>query len=209
MAEPGAVACLGCVHGARGKPRLYFVHRLNLFDTIKGIMNTQFEGQHEGEEVLFIFRRHPVAMRKGFYLLFIPFVVASLPFLLWPDNINLFWVAIAGLGIGLLLFFYHWISWYFSIFVVTNIRLRQVVQKGFFNKSVIDVGISKIQNISYNVPGFSAAVLGYGSLVVQTYVGDLVLDKIEHPGKIYNELQKAVHANGGAIQQDEYEEISE
>lgn len=172
-------------------------------------MNTQFEGQHDDEEVLFIFRRHPVAMRKGFYLLFFPFVIASVPFLLWPTNMDLFWVAIGGLGVGLLFFFYHWISWYFSIFVVTNARLRQVIQKGFFNKSVIDVGISKIQNISYNVPGFSAAVLGYGSLVVQTYVGDLVLDKIEHPGKIYNELQKAVHANGGEQLRDDYEETSE
>jgi len=173
-------------------------------------MTNQFEGQHDDEEVQFVFRRHPVAMRKGFYFLLIPFVVASVPFLLWPDNLNLFWLAMAGLAFGVVLFFYHWIGWYFSIFVVTNVRLRQVTQRGFFNKSVIDVGISKIQNISYNVPGFSAAVLGYGTLVVQTYVGDLVLDRIQHPGKIYNELQKAVHAAGGETELNtDYEEATE
>ncbi len=160
-------------------------------------MTQQFEGQHDDEEVKFIFRRHPVAIRKAFYLLFIPFLISSLPILFWPDNINLLWLAFGGLGVGIVLFFYHWIGWYFSVFIVTNFRLRQVTQKGFFNKSVIDVGISKIQNISYNVPGFSAAVLGYGTLVVQTYVGDLVLDRIQHPGKIYNELQKVVHGSAG------------
>jgi len=172
-------------------------------------MAQQFEGQHEDEEVHFIFRRHPIAMRKGFYMLLIPFVLLSLPFLLVPANLDLFWLAIGGLGIGLVLFFYHWISWYFSIFIVTNTRLRQVTQKGFFNRSVIDVGISKIQNISYNVPGFSAAVLGFGTLVVQTYVGDLVLDRIQHPGNIYNELQKVVHDSGSSQSGGDYEEINE
>ena len=173
-------------------------------------MVQQFEGQHDGEEVQFVFRRHPIAMRKGFYFLLIPFVVSSVPVLLWPDNINFLWVALGGLVIGMLLFFYHWIGWYFSLFIVTNIRLRQVTQRGFFNKSVIDVGISKIQNISYNVPGFSAAVLGYGTLIVQTYVGDLMLNRIHHPGNIYNELQKAVHAAGSESGPPiDYEEVAE
>ena len=181
-----------------------------MFATIKCIMVQQFEGQHDDEEVQFVFRRHPIAMRKGFYFLLIPFVISSLPILLWPDNIDLIWVAMSGLLLGLMLFFYHWISWYFSIFIVTNVRLRQVTQRGFFNKSVIDVGISKIQNISYNVPGFSAALLGYGTLIVQTYVGDLVLDRIHHPGTIYNDLQKAVHVAGGDTGQTiDYEEVAE
>ncbi len=173
-------------------------------------MTQQFEGQHDDEDVQLVFRRHPVAMRKGLYLLLVPFLVCSLPVLFWPDNINLLWLAFAGLLVGITLFFYHWLGWYFSIFIVTNFRLRQVTQRGFFSKSVIDVGISKIQNISYNVPGFSAALMGYGTLVVQTYVGDLVLDRIHHPGKIYNELQKAVHSAGDDIGPNkDYEEVTE
>jgi hypothetical protein len=153
----------------------------------------EFEGQHEGEEILFVFRRHMIAMRKGFYALLIPFAIASIPAILWPNNLNNFWIALGGLGIGLLLFFYHWVGWYFSIFLVTNQRVRQVSQRGLFGKSVIDLGLSKIQNISYNIPGLSGEVLGYGTIVIQTYVGDLVLDRIQHPSRIYNMLQDAVH----------------
>jgi len=159
-------------------------------------MPKQFEGQHEDEEVLFIFRHHIIKIRKAFYMLAIPFLIASIPVLVWPENTSNLWVAFGGLGVGLLLFFYHWLGWYFSIFIVTTQRLRQITQKGFFNRSVIDLGLSKIQNISYNIPGFTASVFGFGTLVVQTYVGDLYLDKIEHPSKIYNDLTNVIKQYG-------------
>lgn len=159
-------------------------------------MSKEFEGQHDDEEVIFIFRQHIIAMRKGFYALLIPFLIASLPVLIWPENLTYLWVALGGFVLGCLLFFYHWIGWHFSVYIVTDQRLRQITQKGFFNKSVIDLGISKIQNLSYNVPGFTAAMLGYGTLVVQTYVGDLFLNKIHKPGKVYNDLAVVVKKYG-------------
>lgn len=168
----------------------------------------QFEGQREDEAVLFIFRRHIIAMRKGFYGLAIPFVIASIPFLIFSSTLWLFWVAMGGLVLGILIFFYHWLGWYYSIFIVTDQRIQQVSQSGLFGKTVIDLSLSKIQNISYNVPGFTGEILGFGTIVLQTYVGDMVIDKVEHPGKIYNKLQDAVHANGGGAERQN-EEISE
>lgn len=164
----------------------------------------EFDGQHKDEEVLFVFRRHIISMRKGFYLLLIPFVIGSIPALIvpfipyqslpawWQDPFNLLYISFGGFGIGLLLFLYQWMGWYFSVYIVTTQRLRQVSQKGLFSKSVIDLGLTKIQNISYTVEGFTAAAFGFGTIVVQTYVGDLVLDKIHKPGTIYNKLQDAV-----------------
>lgn len=84
--------------------------------------------------------------------------------------------------------------WYYTIYIVTDQRLRQVTQRGFFGKDVVELGLSKVQSISYNVPGFSGEVLGFGTLVVQTIVGDLVINKVEHPEEIYNKLQNAVAA---------------
>ena len=168
----------------------------------------QFEGQRQDETVLFIFRRHLIAMRKGFYALAIPFVIASIPFLVFPQTLWLFWVAMGGFGLGLLLFFYHWLGWFYSIFIVTDQRIQQTSQSGLFGKTVIDLNLSKIQNISYNIPGFTGEILGFGTIVLQTYVGDMVIDKVEHPDKIYNKLQDAVHANGGGAEQL-HEEIFE
>lgn len=171
-------------------------------------MPATFAGQHDDEEVLFTFRRHPIVMRKGFYALFVPFLIASIPVLIWPENLTNLWIALGGLGLGIVLFFYHWMGWYFSIFIVTSQRLRQITQKGFFNRSVIDLGVSKIQNISYNVPGFTAAFLGFGTLVVQTYVGDLYLDRVHHPEKIHSDLAQAIKQYGDSAVTD-YEESTQ
>lgn len=165
----------------------------------------QFAGQHDGEEVLFVFRRHIIALRKGFYGLVIPFAIFSLPALIVPllpfslpmwlmDPYMLLGVAGVGFAIGMVLFLYHWMGWYYSYFIVTNERLRQVNQAGIFGKSVIDLSLTKIQNISYNVEGAVATIFNFGIIVVQTYVGDLVLDKIHRPDEIYNKLQDAAHA---------------
>jgi len=153
----------------------------------------EFDGQREGEELLFVFRRHIIAMRKGFYGLLIPFAISAIPPLVWQDKLELFLLPLGGLGLGILIFAYYYMMWYFTVYIVSNERLRQVTQKGFFGKDVVELRLSKVQNISYNIPGFSGEVFGYGTLVIQTFVGDLVIHKVEHPDKIYNKLQDAVY----------------
>lgn len=157
----------------------------------------QFEGQRDGEEVVRVFRRHIIAMRKGFYLLVIPFALSAIPPLIWQSNLQLFWIPVIGFAIGLLLFSYHFIIWYYSVFILTSQRLRQVTQFGFFGSNVVELKLSKIHNISYNIPGFIGEVFGFGEIVIQTYVGDLVIHNVEHPDKIYNILQDAVDASVG------------
>lgn len=165
-----------------------------------------FEGQRPGEEVLFIFRRHIIAMRKGFYLLAIPVVITAIPPLIWQNNLELFLLPVGGLILGLILFFYHFMMWYFTIYLVTNQRIRQVTQKGIFGKDVVELRLSKIQNISYNIPGFTGEMLGFGTIVIQTFVGDLVIRYVEHPEKTYNKLQDAV-ATAIELQGDNEESI--
>ena len=170
----------------------------------------EFDGQREDEKLNFVFRRHIIAMRKGFYLLLIPFAVSSIPPLIWQTNLELFLLPIAGLIIGLVLFSYHFMMWYFTVYIVTDQRIRQITQRGFFGKDVVELRLSKIQNISYTIPGFSGEVFKFGTIVIQTYVGDLVIQKVEHPDKIYNKLQDAVQeaiAKGG--QENNEEEIVE
>ena len=159
--------------------------------------NSDFDGQRDDEQLLFVFRRHPIAMRKGFWLLLIPFTVSALPVFIWPANLEVYWSPLIGFGVGLLLFLYHFLMWYYTIYIVTDQRLRQVTQHGFFGKDVVELGLSKIQTISYNVPGISGEIFGFGTIVIQTYVGDLVINKVEHPETIYNKLQDAVQAVEG------------
>lgn len=82
--------------------------------------------------------------------------------------------------------------WFYTYYIVTNQRLRQITQHGFFGKDVIELKLSKVQNISYVVPGFTGEMFKFGTIVIQTFVGDLVVKNVEHPDEIYNKLQDAV-----------------
>ena len=164
---------------------------------VEGKQDFQFEGQHPGEEVLFVFRRHIIAMRKGFYGLLVPFAVSAVPPLIWQDKLELFLLPIGGLIVGMIIFAYHFIIWYFTVYIVTSERIRQVTQRGMFGKDIVELRLSKIQNISYNIPGFFGEIFKFGTIVIQTFVGDLVINNVEHPDDINNKLQDAVHAVAG------------
>lgn len=167
----------------------------------------EFEGQHNGEELLFVFRRHIIAMRKGFYGLLIPLALGAIPPLIWQDKLELFILPLIGLVIGLMLFAYYFIMWYFTMYIVTTERIRQITQYGLFGKDVVELRLSKIQNISYNIPGFTGEIFKFGTIIIQTFVGDLVIHMVEHPSKIYTKLQDAVHDVAERGERSEDEEI--
>lgn len=156
-------------------------------------MSAEFEGLHNGEKVLLVFRRHIIAMRKGFYSLLIPMTIGALPFLIWQANLDLLWIFVGGFVLGLILFIYHFLMWFYTVYVVTNERIRQITQRGFFGRDVVEISLDKVQSISYNIPGFSGEVFKFGTIIMRTYVGDLVIRLVEHPSEIYNKLQDAVH----------------
>ena len=57
---------------------------------------------------------------------------------------------------------------------------------------MVDLGLDKIQNVNFQIGGFQQTILGSGTIVVQTFVGDLVLENIHHPQEIQESLIKAV-----------------
>ncbi|MBQ6486600.1 PH domain-containing protein [Candidatus Saccharibacteria bacterium] len=151
--------------------------------------NLVFDGQREGEEVKFVFRRHVFTAKKGVIFLIIMILLGLVPMILWPGNAHTFWIFLGAVAVGVLGFFYAYLLWYFSIYIVTNERIRQISQKGFFKKTVVDLGLDKVQSISYGVPGLIAGIFGYGTILIQTGVGDLVISQVGKPSKIYDKLQ--------------------
>lgn len=153
----------------------------------------EFEGQREGEEVIYVFRRHAMTSIKGFLWLIVVTGLGLVPMFIWPGNGNLFFVWLAFLGVGIFGAAYSWMLWYFSFYIVTNERLRQTRQKGLFKKSVVDLELSNIQNMSYGINGVFATMFDYGSILIQTEAGDLVISMVSHPETVYNELENTWH----------------
>ena len=152
-----------------------------------------FDGQREGEEVQFVFRRHFLTAKSGLMFLILMIMIGVGLTLLWPNNMMIFEVFLALILVGVLGFLYSYMLWYFSIYIVTNQRIRQISQRGLFKKSVVDLGLDKIQSISYGVNGIRAGLMGYGTIVIQTAVGDLVISMVKNSEKIYNDLQNLIN----------------
>lgn len=152
-----------------------------------------FDGQREGEEVQFVFRRHFLTAKSGVIFLILMIMIGVGLTLLWPNNMMIFEVFLALILVGIFGFLYSYMLWYFSIYIVTNQRIRQISQRGLFKKSVVDLGLDKIQSISYGVSGIRAGLMGYGTIVIQTAVGDLVISMVKNSEKIYNDLQNLIN----------------
>ena len=153
----------------------------------------EFEGQRESEEVIYVFRRHSLAAIKGILWLLLMVGLGIIPMFVWRENGQMFFVWLVFIGVGLLGAAYSWMLWYFSFYIVTNERLRQTRQKGLFKKSVVDLELSNIQNMSYGVNGMFATMFDYGSILIQTEAGDLVISMVSHPETVYNELENTWH----------------
>lgn len=152
-----------------------------------------FDGQREREEVQFVFRRHFLTAKSGVIFLILMIMIGVGLTLLWPNNMMIFETFLALILVGVLGFLYSYMLWYFSIYIVTNQRIRQISQRGLFKKSVVDLGLDKIQSISYGVSGIRAGLMGYGTIVIQTAVGDLVISMVKNSEKIYNDLQNLIN----------------
>jgi hypothetical protein len=157
-----------------------------------------FPDQLDGEEVLFMFRKHPIVMRKGLVLCMLGPLLGVLPAAIFPQlGFGWFFGGLAGgFVVGALIMLPSWINWYYSMYIVTDRRLIQITQRGLFKKSFVDLGLSQIQSLNYEINGLQATLLGYGTILVQTYVGDLVIHEVHHPAKLYKKLITILHDEG-------------
>jgi len=163
-----------------------------------------FEDQFDNEEMLFIFRKHPVVMRLGLVIASIGLLIGPVITLVLtytnpnnPPSLNFFFMSLAGSFImAFILFFPAWIAWYYSVFIVTDQRFIQITQKGLFHRSVVDIGMNQIQMVNYEIAGLQETLLGFGTIMMQTYMGDLVIHDVHHPAKIQKKLLNILRDQG-------------
>ncbi|HLB66390.1 MAG TPA: PH domain-containing protein [Candidatus Saccharimonadales bacterium] len=155
-----------------------------------------FDDQFDDEDVLFVFRKHPVVMRKGLILFMGAILLGTVPALIKPEMSYFFGGLAGGFLLGLVLFFPSWIGWFYSVFIVTDQRLIQITQKGLFHRSVVDLNLNQIQMVNYQIGGFQETLLGFGTIMMQTYVGDLVIHNVHHPAKIQKKILTILRDQG-------------
>ncbi len=159
-------------------------------------MASVYKELYDDEEALMMFRKHPVVMRRGLIYFMICLLLGMIPSLIWP-RMDLFYGGIAGgLILGAIVMLPSFIYWYYSFYLITDQRFIQVTQKGFYKKSFADIGINQVQSINYHVLGLQETLLGFGTIIIQTYLGDNTIHNVAHPEKITKELNAILREYG-------------
>jgi hypothetical protein len=146
-----------------------------------------FKEQFDNEDVLLVFRKHPVVMRRGLILAMFGILLGTIPGLIKPEYGVFFGGLAAGFILGLILIFPSWVRWYFSVYIMTNHRFIQQ-SRSLLQINVVDIGLEQIQMINYQIRGLQETLLGFGTITVQTYVGDLVIRDVHHPSRIQKKM---------------------
>ncbi len=163
-----------------------------------------FSDQFDDETVLYVFHKHPIVMRKGLIIGLAAWLLGPIYTLILtyahpthPPNMVFFALSLlVSIGIGTILFIPSWIGWHFSVFIVTDQRYIQITQKGLFHRSVADLTLGQIQSVNYEVAGLQETLLGFGTIKMQTYVGDLTIHEVHRPAKIQKELLNILRKEG-------------
>jgi hypothetical protein len=154
-----------------------------------------FKEQFDEEETLLVFRKHPIVMRKGLILASFGMLVGPLYTLILtyinpnnPPSIAFFFASLlASFILAMVLMFPWWVRWYFSVYIMTSKRFIQQT-RSLLQVNVVDIGLDQIQMINYQIAGLEETVLRFGTIVVQTYVGDLVIKQVHHPERVQNKM---------------------
>jgi hypothetical protein len=147
-----------------------------------------FSDQFDDETMLLMFRKHPVVMRKEILIASVVLLLGVIPALVVPTYAVFFGGLGSGFLVSFLIMFYAWIGWHFTVYIVTDQRLMQINQKGLWTRSVVDIGLDKIQTVSYEIKGLQETLFGFGTIVIQTYVGELVIHDVHHPRQIQKKV---------------------
>jgi|SRR5665213_231409 len=154
-----------------------------------------FKEQFDEEDVLLVFRKHPVVMRKGLIISMLGLLVGPLYTLVLtmvrpndPPSLGFFGLSfVFSITLAIILIFPSWVKWYFSIYIMTSHRFIQQT-RSLLQINVVDLSLEQIQMINYQVSGLQETLLSFGTIIVQTYVGDLIIKDVHHPAKIQKKM---------------------
>ncbi len=93
--------------------------------------------------------------------------------------------------LALILFFYSFfVEFYLDCWILTNDRLVDVRQISLFARTVAEVDLYQIQDVSSEVNGFFPSIFNYGNIYLQTAgpVPKFILLNVPHPDRLRQEI---------------------
>lgn len=165
-----------------------------------------FQNQDQGEKIILLLRQHVITNLPW---VIISFALALLPimflafqegFAFWQvlsDNFR--WVLLALwylISFGYVLV--NFLTWYFSVMLVTNKRIMDIDLVGFLYRQVTETKLKEVQDVSHTQGGIAQIIFNYGNLYVQTAgtAQNIEILKVPRPGYVHDFITDLVEQYG-------------
>lgn len=167
-----------------------------------------FGEQEKGEEVVLLLRKHPFVVLLplstfGFiglvpillFVVFYSYIINSSFFLAF-----LFLLSVCYLVLWLFAF-YSLTIYTLNTVIVTDKRIIDNNQHGFFNRQVSELHLYRVQDITVHTQGVIKTVLRYGDVIVQTAASDkqFIFHQVPEPEKVKNIIMKTVASKHSGV----------
>jgi len=161
-----------------------------------------------GEKVVFFLRRHLVIFIAEILLIILLIIVPIggnwLVNGLWPGLLTgphsrpVLVLLLSAYYLMIWVFFLsYFIDYYLDGWVVTDDRILSVEQHGLFSRTVSELDLAKIQDVTSEVKGFVAFLFNYGYVYVQTAgeVNRFVFEQVPKPHEVRKQLLSLIEAD--------------
>lgn len=161
-----------------------------------------FEGQENGEKVILILRAHSFIILGRLAFFVFPVLIppaAGLLFFSFLSSHNLlklfFFISSLWYLVLWQIIFYYLTMYILSTWTVTDRRIINSTQNGLFNRTVSEIRLSRIQDVSVNVNGIIPTFFRFGDLQIQSAgtEGKIKFSQIPHPEKVKDAIMQIIH----------------
>jgi len=126
-----------------------------------------FDGQKEGEKIIAAWRAHTWIMSRAGFIFALIVVVGSIPWAIWNPSWGakflLFFLAIGG--VYLILQIYLYLN---TMYILTDERVLAINQSRILVRTINEVPLKNIQNVSHVRKGLFQMMMDYGTVQLQT-----------------------------------------
>ncbi len=157
--------------------------------------------QKSYEKIVHVLHRHPITFvpKLAFFL-----ILLAIPAVLYVMIDNLFpalfssqvvtavsFLSASVYYLATVVFFYtQFTIFYLDLWIVTNDRIVDIEQRGLFSRTVSELDLYQIQDVTTQVHGFFATLLHYGHVEVKTASSNtgIVFRDVKNPDKLREEI---------------------
>lgn len=135
-----------------------------------------------------ILRKHPSSLIGPFLRAFVPAVIGIIV-LFHADSKVVSWIGLFLVFVAISYALYQFIIWYYDIVVINKERVIDITQKSLFSREIKEAPINKISNMVIKTSGLLSTFFGYGSVVISSSVGELILEDLKNPVEVKNIIE--------------------